>query len=270
MRDPDPISTSRCRGSTAFTLIELLVVITIISVLAALLLPALRDAKERARRTICINNLRQMGLATHLYADDYDGCLPCVVTADTSINRRLWNGSSYSGTGLLVKGYKTGGRGAYLPNLDVFICPSTAEGWWKRNYYNLQSLRNAYEVNGQDARSIYVYNQYQVNLRRKLVDAARTDTIWIMDAIENGLNGDGLSHLPTRPFYPPWGPYPKPEVVNVLWFDGTAKSYSYQKAYYPGAAAPADQGNVWSYGYWWGQPPNASVPTVTRNWLESR
>lgn len=67
----------------AFTLIELLVVIAIIAVLIALLLPAVQQARESARRSQCKNNLKQIGLGIHNYADVY-GSIPPGVIAQTS------------------------------------------------------------------------------------------------------------------------------------------------------------------------------------------
>lgn len=69
------LHTDRRKRRTRFTLIELLVVIAIIATLAALLLPALQTAKDKARTTLCINNLRQTGLAYVLYADDNAGAV---------------------------------------------------------------------------------------------------------------------------------------------------------------------------------------------------
>ena len=60
----------------AFTLIELLVVIAIIAILAALLLPALAAAREKARRTACINNLNQVGKGLEMYTGDYGQYFP--------------------------------------------------------------------------------------------------------------------------------------------------------------------------------------------------
>jgi prepilin-type N-terminal cleavage/methylation domain-containing protein len=95
---PDRHSSPTNRG---FTLIELLVVIAIIAILASMLLPALGQAKEHARRTSCVNKLKQLNLALRIYMDDYGGKFPPRTTGTTPRWPELLR-ENYMNTKLLV------------------------------------------------------------------------------------------------------------------------------------------------------------------------
>ena len=120
-------TTRRLPSHRAFTLIELLVVIAIIAILAAMLLPALNKAKGKAKTTVCLNNLKQWGLATQLFASDHEDKLPKDGSASGSSTDEGW----YIDLPLAIKvppynelPWRT--NASIDPGKTIWICPSNS------------------------------------------------------------------------------------------------------------------------------------------------
>jgi prepilin-type N-terminal cleavage/methylation domain-containing protein/prepilin-type processing-associated H-X9-DG protein len=110
-----------------FTLIELLVVIAIIAILAAILFPVFARARENARRTSCLSNLKQIGLGVMQYTQDYDELYPRTVqTNATPINIPGLTNLSFSSVGQVWSWYQM--IHPYVKSTQVFLCPSSGAG----------------------------------------------------------------------------------------------------------------------------------------------
>src|SRR6266702_887822 len=119
----------RHQPQTGFTLIELLVVIAIIAILAAILFPVFAQARERARMTTCLNNMKQLGTAMVMYTQDYDSYFP-----------KSWYNQPLYGFDVALY--------PYIKNKGVFLCPSNPlKAFYDKGYY-MGPIQRSYAMNG--------------------------------------------------------------------------------------------------------------------------
>ncbi|MBI3990900.1 MAG: DUF1559 domain-containing protein [Candidatus Omnitrophica bacterium] len=135
---------SASKKRAAFTLIELLVVIAIIAILAAMLLPALNSAREKARQAVCVSNLKNLSLAIELYRGDNISFWPPGAGAG-SYYEPQWTQLIFPYLGILPIDYWL-----YIPNNrnGVFRCPSNTSD----SEYYLSYICNAWLMSGQFSR----------------------------------------------------------------------------------------------------------------------
>ncbi len=199
-----------------FTLIELLVVIAIIAILAAILFPVFGRARENARRTSCLNNMKQLGLAFLQYAQDYDELIPSATDGGPGANRVGW--IFYTNFPATAGSYEVarGNIYPYTKSTQIYLCPSDSDG---------QSTRNSYAINSCTVSSSQVDG---VRAGKSLAAFEETSRFMLLceetTPGQDGGNGstddgyfqlEGTNALSARHL----------ESSNLLFVDGHVKSY---------------------------------------------
>ena len=212
------LSGSRRRG---FTLIELLVVIAIIAILAAILFPVFARAREAARKTSCVNNLRQIGTAIQMYSQDYDESLPSGVFGAAGIGGTpAWAQYNWSYVFTLLD--------PYTKNSGIYGCPS--------------ATGTLVGPAGNQIKVSYGYNEYIYDVSRNWSKEAALSSsqhgvaniVLVADSRQHGIINDWDAGNTGNALYPTNylarislanGATPRHEGSNFVFADGHAKFY---------------------------------------------
>lgn len=204
----------------SFTLVELLVVIAIIALLAALLLPAIRNAREAGKRTVCGQNLKQIGMKIIMFAEDYDGYFPPYY--NSIANAPVWGGGQFQTPGSWSWWeYLSGKNWAAMAQNEtaVFKCPS-----------------NTTTTVGHSPWNKYVYNQYlngieNGNKEWRYGQTIRSPSALVMLADASFIGPYQVPFTNPADYYDTTSPnyaigYWHSDGANLLFVDGHVKWYS--------------------------------------------
>lgn len=257
------------RSRRAFTLIELLVVIAIIAILAAILFPVFAQARDAARKTTCVSNLKQIGSGLMMYTQDYDEVLCPVTYADSCRATATGPTTDAAWDGLL--GWPLALQ-PYMKNLGLLACPSDPYrgGFSKQGSYCYEAQMLAANVPG-----AYSGISSSGPAMQRVLPLSYSANYWLS-------NTSGTTYTPSPSGVPgsvSLAAVNKPSQVFFVSEAGTdpAKGYA---AYYiiPGYGQPGDQrwqngkrhaeGRVWvfldGHAKWTKDPPNLLPDGVTQ------
>ena len=231
------------KQTIGFTLIELLVVISIVALLIGLLMPALKKAREMARRTWCLSNIKQISNGLHVYANEYDGRFPPEHVENSAGGAgvlrvpRTYPGfeiDGYTGQGLL---YKL----EIIPDLRIFYCPSQQFTLFTYEGGFLNSPNPGYIYSSYHYR---MFGQIDAGVTQAEVDFLRQYSLHDLNQ-PIGLVADIFdpSYAFSSPQDSTWS-HLDPPALSVTYSDGHAKMESHEIGWvYAHVALPVYGGN---------------------------
>lgn len=228
------------KSRQAFTLIELLVVIAIIAILAAILFPVFAQAKEAAKKTSCLSNLKQIGTASYMYNADYDDTAPMILVSSFAgplMTQSYWFGGFNVDFSTMTATFQPqlGLMHPYMKSQPITGCASTAgkmnirsANLWPNPPFTLVNFENAPMGYGANS-NVWKSTGSAINMSEV---AAVAETILIADGVRidtmNSTILPGISVDGVNPYQPStYGVHAK--KANVAWADGHAKSMNVSK-----------------------------------------